>query len=449
MSKLNILVNDNGAYPALIARLAAEGHCVYVTYPQNLPPGEQPGYLPGDGSYLTDKQILSGTTNLDLYIGFELEDTLGRSLQMLGIPVLCHSQDVYALETNRELGAAFIRKHAPSIKIVEALEFDTRDAAIKALKNSKDKVVLKPSPKSVGHATNDLRCHFSSKPHTQGIEVLRRDPGYFDDQGNGGVRLERFITGVETCLGALFNGHDFDTMFYVCHEHKDATNGNRSGVLTGEVGTSLTWHHVSENPKIAEILKGVAKGLRNSETRGFIDLNLMLCENGDVYLIEWTCRWGRPTLEMILATYKGDFGRYLHKAALCEVLGSGAEDFWAAALGVVAFPYGYPVVEREHQLVTYRGRKARRDGTQFLPMISIMLTQSVALCDDRFGIAVAVADRLYSDTIPVLQNQCQELLEAQTDLPNRTWRDDIGSHWEHDLGRAELCLDLHLNRGFF
>ena len=172
------------------------------------------------------------------------------------------------------------------------------------MKNNPERYVIKPS----GAAGNVKRRLFVGD-EDDGQDVIRVLEAYrksFPDEIKV-FQLQRRVTGVEVAVGAFFNGNEFIYPINVNFEHKKLFPGN-IGPSTGEMGTITFWS--STNRLFNSTLKKMELRLAEEGYVGYIDLNCIVNGNG-IYLLEFTSRFGYPTISIQQEGMITPIGRFL------------------------------------------------------------------------------------------------------------------------------------------
>lgn len=434
---MKIAISDSGYYFSLIERLLGEGHEVYI----DTPPGMVDNlcvYYGHPGVHYVKGVVDFHTNAVDLLIGRETDQSAITVAKVFGIPVIGHSAAAQELELNREFAFAVVDRFlAPHIKTPEQWAFTTIASLQEFLDNCEFDVVIKQHVSSPQHRIlGRTVISRASQSHSQALSLLNDTNPWFEGTVGGAV-VERFIAGSEVCFGGMFNGHSFSNSLYYCQEYKDAQNGNRSGQLTGEIGSTLTW---VSNPEgvVASAFSNLAAVLKPLDTKGMVDINCILAEDGTLYLVEFTVRWGRPTMELQLASYEGDFGQFLYQIATG---GTEYETPLQNVAGVVVFDYGLPQLPQVRGFSTFtlpnpcvHEANALSGRSHVLPILGYLIedrTYSIFRHDGRHFACIGVASEK-ATAVKLAYTPLQDFK-----LPGTTWRDDIGDTWSQLSSKIE------------
>jgi len=358
-----------------------------------------------------------------------------RRLCWEGIPTIGYSSLWHAAEKDRCFSARLAE--ACGMKVPQAWSCKTKQEAIERIEQQQGKVVLKGDEQYRGNS--DFRTVVPQTPDD--LIYFLEGTSSFDRQGS--ILLLEKIEGIEVGFGAWFNGQEFLPPYYVDFEHKVACNANRSGVLTGEVGT-LLFHDFDLTLKAWKVMTRFAGALREQGTfHGLLDVNCILTPSGDLYFLEFTSRFGKPTLELVLSQVAGDVGDMLYNVAS----GSSSPlplltDF---VCGVCAFTYGMPLA----------------DSSDVFPMPLVHgIEQAHAHADVRMlDVTIQHKDkvRAHWNSRSLVVNGCG----ASADLARQraydgikhinywgmTYRDDVSESWDRD--RYGLLEHGYINRARF
>jgi phosphoribosylamine--glycine ligase len=257
---------------------------------------------------------------------------------------------------------------------------------------------------------------------------------------NVGIRQSSFVLmehvqGIETGLGAYFNGHDFLSPACLDWEHKRFFPGDL-GELTGEMGTLVTYR--DSERLFALTLAKLAPLLREGGYVGYINLNTIINEQG-IWPLELTCRFGYPGFAILDALQPAGwaalFTTLLHKSALYF------DTLPGYALGVVLtvppFPYRFGYAEISRGLPVTLDASLSADEHARLHFAEVARDARGQLVTSGVSgyIAVATGTGL---SVRAAQDHAYPLAR-KVFVPNLRYRDDIGTafreHGHHELQR--------------
>jgi phosphoribosylamine--glycine ligase len=168
--------------------------------------------------------------------------------------------------------------------------------------------------------------------------------GKFGDAGATLV-VEEFLKGTELSFFAVTDG---DKAVYVgsAQDHKRAFDGDQ-GPNTGGMGTyapsplaTKELEEVVMRTIIAPSISGLKK--MGINYRGVLFAGLMLCEGGEIKLLEYNCRFGDPETQVLMRRMKSDIVPILLEAAEGNLKTTSVEIGSDAAVCVVMAAKGYP-----------------------------------------------------------------------------------------------------------
>lgn len=211
------------------------------------------------------------------------------------------------LEINRGFGQKELKRNG--VKITHIWSFKKYDKAIDFVKTNPGKYVFKPSG---NNQSGDKRLILISQREDGSdlMEFLTQNRKVLEKK-NPKFVLQRFIDGVEIAVGAFFNGEDFIYPINVNFEHKHLFAKNL-GPMTGEMGTLMFWSRPNKLFRLT--LAKMKNDLKKSGYIGYIDLNCIVNEDG-IFPLEFTSRFGYPTIQIQLSGITDKAGYWLFKLA--------------------------------------------------------------------------------------------------------------------------------------
>jgi phosphoribosylamine---glycine ligase len=208
-------------------------------------------------------------------VGFgELQD----QLRAQGFNVIGGSALGDRLEHDRAFAMQLLASNG--LKTAPVLEFTATQDALEDLQARPRRCVFKLSASSG-------ETFVGSLADGRDLAALLRSRGAEDAEQ---FILMDHVAGVETGIGAYFNGNDFLTPACVDWEHKRFFAGDM-GELTGEMGTVAMFEH--SDALFQATLAPLAPVLRQAGHVGYVNLNTIINADG-IWPLEFTCRFGYP-----------------------------------------------------------------------------------------------------------------------------------------------------------
>ncbi len=199
-----------------------------------------------------------------------------------GFPVFAPSQESAKLELLRGIGQAAFK--AAGLNVIPYEVFNDYAKAEKAVLATEERYVSKPDGDS------DKALSYVSKSAADMVFMLRR---WKDNPKHRGRKfmLQQFVGGCEMAVGGWIGPKGFAA--YVCEnfEHKKLMNDDL-GVNTGEMGTVI--RYTNDSALAEEVLLPMEKELIRLGHRGFVDVSVIVDEDGGPRPLEFTARLGWP-----------------------------------------------------------------------------------------------------------------------------------------------------------
>ncbi len=262
---------------SMYLRLLDEGNEVRVSVSNPLAAGTMSGLVPRTTDWRAELEWAreAGNDGVILFeaVGFgELQDRLRGA----GFNVIGGSGLGDRLESDRAYAQALLKERGG--RTTTTSEFDDVGEALQDLASRPRRCVLKRNASAGETLVGEL-------PDGRDIAALLRV-----QPPAGPFILMDHVEGVETGVGAFFNGSEFVRPACLDWEHKHFFAGGL-GELTGEMGTVATFEH--SDTLFEHTLEPFSDLLRAAGHVGWVNLNLIV--NGDgVWPLEFTCRFGYP-----------------------------------------------------------------------------------------------------------------------------------------------------------
>ncbi len=335
---------------------------------------------------------------------------------------------VYAdkLEVDREFGQTEMK--SVGIQVVPHWDLGNFDSAIEIIKQNPDRYAFKPS----GDIPSEQKGILFIGQEEDGrdiIEVLEHNKKSWAKKFKK-FQLQQFISGVEVAVGAFFNGKEFIYPVCVNFEHKKLFPGD-IGPSTGEMGTLMFWAG-KEHAVFKATLAKMEEKLKSSGYVGYIDINCIANTKG-VYPLEFTCRFGYPTISIQMEGMTGPVGDFLF--ALASGIPHELKTKRGFQIGVVIavppFPYndkGEFEIYKDFSIIF---KKPVLDGVH---LGDVKLVDGDWHLAGETGYALVVTGS--DSTVEGARKQVYKRI-GNIMLQNMFYRTDIGLQWYHESDKLQ------------
>ncbi len=214
------------------------------------------------------------------------------------------------LEMDRIFGQKELEKYG--VPVLPSWHFTNYDEALEFIKKNPDRYVFKPSG-GVLSANKDLLFIGEEENGRDLLEMLGQNKDVWQKKASKFL-LQKFVPGVEVAVGAFFNGREFILPINVNFEHKRLFSGD-IGPFTSDMGELMFWS--KSNLLFQQTLEKMLPPLRESGYVGYIDINCIVNGKG-IYPLEFTSRFGYPTIHIQLEGITQPLGEWLSRLAKGE-----------------------------------------------------------------------------------------------------------------------------------
>ena len=343
-----------------------------------------------------------------------------------GYPIFGPNAAGAKLELDRQFGQDVFKK--VGIKITPSTSFTDYDKAKEYVESKMERFVCKPN------GDVDKALSYVSKSPRDMIGMLDRWKN--ENPQNQGFILQPFVRGIEMAIGGWFGKNGWGKWFCENVEHKKHLPGD-TGVSTGEQGTVM--RYVKESKLVDKLLTPLTSYLHSINYRGYLDVAVIIDDDGTPWPLEFTTRPGWPCYIIQSSLHIGDPAQWmldaLHGEDTLEVLDE-------TAVGVVVpipdYPFtqytkrnctGYPIYETErlvlediHFCEVMLGEMPDEEDGQ------IVYKQGPVTCGDYVLVATGTDFDIHG-----ARKRVKRALKT-IEIPNSPgWRDDIGEKLERDL----------------
>jgi len=324
------------------------------------------------------------------------------------------------LEGDRDFGQSIMRQ--AGMRTAVAQHFTDATAAIAYIRARPRRYVCKHN----GHHHPSTRNHVGELP--DGSDVIALLKPYVRDGGPADFILMDFIAGVETGVGAYFDGRRFVGPVCLDWEHKRFFPGDQ-GELTPEMGTVVTYR--GGDRLFSETVAPMAALLAEHGYHGYLNLNTIINDEG-VWPLEFTCRFGYPGFAILDALHVDGWEKILR--AMCGESVSIATHT-GYAVGVVLTVPPFPYLADPHPSrglpISYRGTLSAAELSN-LHFGEVDFSSGDPVIGGASGYALVATGR--GDDVATARQEVYPLIDRLV-VPNGRYRADIGCRFiDRDAG---------------
>lgn len=326
------------------------------------------------------------------------------------------------IELDRGLGQKTLKE--VGMTIIPSQEFTNIDQAMTFVKSKPNRYVVKPS----GPIQDEKALTYVGKQE-DGSDLIATLEQY-KLKWSGKIKkleIQEVKKGVEVGISGFFNGKDFVDPIEISFEHKKLMNGN-IGPSTGEMGTSMVW--MARKKIYKESIGRMVKTLAEHNYTGYIDINC-IAEGKTLWPLEFTTRFGYPTIQMKLETLSGNLCDTMYQVARGDKKNFKISNPYSICVVMATPPYPFESEEifkkyGEDQMVIFNSK----DRTGICPTEVKRDKENNWYLAGGSGFSLICTGQ--GKNIKEAQKMAYKRVESVT-IPNSMWRTDIGDKTEEDL----------------
>ncbi|HEY8272067.1 MAG TPA: phosphoribosylglycinamide synthetase C domain-containing protein [Pseudobdellovibrionaceae bacterium] len=322
------------------------------------------------------------------------------------------------LEFDREFGTEEMK--AAGLTTIPSWEFQDFESAIQFVKTNPSRYVVKPS----GKAQNEKVLSYVGQEE-DGKDVITILERYRKGWGTKirSFQIQKFVSGVEVAIGAFFNGKKFVMPALVNFEHKKMMNDD-IGPSTGEMGTTGFW--ASDTRLFRETLLKMEP--RIGGYVGYFDINCIVNARG-IYPLEFTPRFGYPTLNLQLEGVLSKWGDFMYALATGHDFHLRTKKGLQLAVVVAVPPFPFSDDETFRKFSEDAPVVFKRPTTEGVYPCEIKLVDGEWLLAGTSGYSMVVTGA--GSTMSDARKEAYSRLK-NIQVPNMFYRTDIGERWHRD-----------------
>lgn len=347
------------------------------------------------------------------------------ALRRAGKRVIGGSEYTDRLEEDREFGQEEMKKYG--MPVLPHWDFSDFDEAIAFLRDQQGRYVFKPS----GNVSSEQKGILFIGQEDSGsdlIEVLTHNKKSWARKIKK-FQLQKFVQGVEVAVGAFFNGTDFFLPVNINFEHKKLFPGD-IGPYTGEMGTLMFWSDT--NKLFRATLEKMKPALAASGYAGYIDINCIANNNG-IYPLEFTSRFGYPTISIQCEGILNPIGEWFAKMARGEPYALRTKKGFQIGVVVAVPPFPY---SDKSEIEIYKDfsilfKKQNLEGVH-LGDVKLVEDEWHLAGDSGYALVITGSGTTVAEARRMAYNRIDNIV-----LQNKFYRTDIGLKWHSDSDRLQ------------
>lgn len=347
------------------------------------------------------------------------------SLRKEGKLVVGGSEYTDKLEEDREFSQNEMKR--VGMLVLPHWDFSDFDSAIEFIKSNPSRYVFKPS----GNMSSEQKGILFLGQEEDGkdlIEILEQNKKIWAKKIKK-FQLQKMAVGVEVAVGAFFNGEDFTYPLNINFEHKKLFPGD-IGPYTGEMGTLMFWS--SPNEIFRNTLQKIKDDLVKSGYVGYIDIDCIANAKG-IYPLEFTSRFGYPTISIQMEGITSPWGEFLYKIAKKEKTELKTKKGFQIGVCLVIPPFPF---SDKNEFFIYKDlsiifKKNNLDGIHLGDVKMVNGTWSIA-GESGYALVATGSGFTVDDARKQVYSRINNII-----LQNMYYRTDIGLKWYKDSDRLQ------------
>ncbi|WP_254535668.1 phosphoribosylglycinamide synthetase C domain-containing protein [Halomarina litorea] len=380
------------------------------------------GFVPKTDDWRAEVEWADVVVFDDIWVGTDVgTGELAQDLREEGHAVIGGTPDTDRLEDDRGYAMEVLDEHG--VKTLPHREFTDFDAGIAHVQEHPAPYVVKP----LGEVQNVKRLVYVGREDdgSDVVDVLRAYKKAWGHRMKG-FQLQRRVEGVEVAVCGFFDGEGFVDPINFNFEHKKLFPGN-IGPSTGEMGTAMFW--AGRNRLFERTLGRLEGWLADQGYVGSIDLNCIVNARG-VYPLEFTPRFGYPTITLQEESFESPTGEFLYRLAHGEETDLRVHGGYQVGVRVCLppFPFSDPQTFDENSRNAAIVFEGDCEGVHIEDTKNVDGQWRVA---GESGVALVVTGM--GETMTAARERAYDRIEDVI-VPNMYYRDDIGERWVEGEG---------------